>query len=109
MIGRARFPLAAWVAGLPLSAAEVASLEQLSQQLFADPSRRLVIYSHAQTLGPPAKALKRAASGANALKRYVQATQMIPAKKIAIEVVEAEPGAADPVGHVELWLVSVRR
>src|SRR5690606_11861487 len=82
------FPLAAWVAGLPLSAHEVSRLEALASRVFEDKGHRLVIVAHQQTLGDPARAAKRASSGAGALQRYLQATQMVPKKRILTTVIE---------------------
>ena len=104
---RVRFPLAAWVAGLPLSAQEANQLERLAERVHADKNLRLVIVSHAQTRGSMRGATKRAISGAQALRRYLQAAQMVPPRKLAFTVIEPIPGFEDPLGHIELVLAQV--
>jgi len=104
---RVRFPLAAWVAGLPLSAQEANQLERLAERVHADKKLRLIIVGHAQTRGSMRGATKRAISGAQALRRYLQAAQMVPPKKMAFTVIEPIPGIEDPLGHIELVLAQL--
>lgn len=100
----ARFPLASWAAGLPLSEEEIQQLEQLGSAVSASPRNRLLIVSHAQTLGSPEGAIKRAGKGGELLKRYLKAVQFVPAKKVTVSVIPPEPGG-EPLGFIELVLV----
>ncbi len=107
-VDRAQFPLAAWVAGLPLQAREAALLQQLATRSMEAGDLRLVILSRAQSTGPLAGAVKRAWRGAQALKRYLQATQMIPPKRMAVGVLEPEASVDAPLGQIELVLVRIQ-
>lgn len=99
-----RFPLASWAAGLPLSEEEIEGLDLVGQAMEKSKTARLVIISHAQTVGPPEGALKRAKKGAEGLRRYLKAVQFIPSKKVTISIIPQEP-QSEPLGYIELGLV----
>jgi hypothetical protein len=101
------FPLAAWVAGLPLDAQESRRLAKLAERVHEGKDLRLLIVARAQTEGKLRGAVKRAFNGAKAFHRYLQATQLVPSKKLGITVVEALPGFESPLGLIELVLVRV--
>jgi hypothetical protein len=101
-------PLAAWVAGLPLSADEANGLEKLGQGALGGPEFKLLVVAHAQTLGAVDAAMRRAIKGGRYLKRYLQAVQMVPARRIEVTVLPPSGAQADALGHVELWLVKTQ-
>lgn len=106
-LDKASFPLAAWVAGLPLSRDESSRLAGLAERVHESKQLRLLVVARAQTQGKLRGAVKRAFLGAKALQRYLQATQLVPGKKLGITVVEALPGFESPLGQIDLVLVRV--
>lgn len=104
---RATFPLASWVAGLPLTAQESKQIGRLSEAVLDAPDLRLVVVAHAQTMGPLAGAVRRAWRGGRLFKRYLQAAQTVPGSRVAVMVIEPDPGEVNPVGHVDLILVRI--
>jgi outer membrane usher protein len=102
---QARFPLAVWAAGVPLSEEESQSIEALAQKVFADKALRLLVVAHVQTTGQRPGVEKLATRGGNALKRYLMGVQQVPGSRVLTRVQLPEAGVQDPLGHIELVLV----
>ena len=106
-LDRKRLALVPWVAGVPLKAAERRQLEQIGRRVFESKGMRLLVVVSSPTAGPLRGAVKQALRGAQALQRYLKATQLVPSSRVAAAVLEPQPGLSNPVGHIDLLLVRV--